>query len=410
MLDDPKALVDQINEGFTAFKAANEERLKGIDKRFDDVVTNEKLERVEASISDLTEAHDRLTETLAAKELGGENVSKEEKAYNDAFAKFFLTGDGEAEIRAAHKPGSNIRAAASVGVDTDGGYAAPIEWDRTVTDKLKEIGQMRRYASSQTVTGQGFKKLYNLRGTTSGWVGETAARPETNTSTMGEYAFSFGEIYANPSATQASLEDPEISIEDWLASEVELEFAYQEGLAFISGDGVNKPKGVLNYDATDEAALAANLRHPLGPVLETNTGVANGFNGDSLISIMVAHPEERSQGAEFYANRTTIGEVRKLKDGQGNYLWQPPFQAGQPASVLGVGIRELDGVEAISADGNIGMIYGNMAMAYRIFDRVGLQVLRDPYTNKPYVHFYTRKRVGGGLWNPEYIRYMRVGA
>ena len=408
---DAKALIAGINTAFEEFKGANDEKLKGIDAKFDDVVSSEKVERIEADLGMLVSNYEALQAKLSAAELGGsgEIESAEDMQYRSDFNSWFREGEKEADVKSALKSGK-ISAASSVGVNEDGGFAAPVEWDRSVTDKLLEVGQMRRHASSQPVTGQGFKKLYNMHGATSGWVGETAARPATDTPTLSEYEFSFGEIYANPSATQRSLEDPLLDIEAWLSSEVQLEFAVQEGTAFISGDGVNKPKGFLEYTAAKETALAASARHPLGPIVSKTSGVANGVNPDSFINLAYELPDERSQGAAYYASRSTHAVIRTMKDADGRYIWHAPYQEGQPALVNGRPIYELDGMQDSDTDGNIACAFGNMAMTYRIFDRRGVMILRDPYTNKPYVSFYTTKRVGGGLWNPEYMRYMTIGA
>lgn len=409
---DAKSLVEGINKAFEAFKEANEEKINGVDAKFDDVVTRDKFAKVESDLSELVSSYEAMQAKLAASELGANaegGMSAEDREYKSAFENWYRTGEGEAGVKSANRAGK-IYSATSVGSDPDGGFAAPVEWDRTITDKLVEIGQMRRYASSQVVTGQGFKKLYNLRGATSGWVGETSARTETNNSQLEEYSFSFGEMYANPAMTQRSLEDPLIDLAAWHASEVNTQFAVQEGIAFISGDGVDKPKGFLNYDATAEAALLPAQQHPLGPILEANSGVANGIDADTFIRLAYDLPEERSMGAAYYANRTTHSVIRTLKDADGRYIWHAPYQEGQPALVNGRPIYELDGMQDVDTDGNIAAAFGNMAMTYRIFDRMGVSVLRDPYTNKPYVHFYTTKRVGGGLWNPEYMRYLRIGA
>lgn len=410
--NDVSGVIASLNKDWQAFKEAQAEKDKELAKRFDDVVTTEKVQRIDASISDLTSSLDEINARLEQAALGGggqnDGLSDEERDYSAKFGDWFRTGDGESALKASARAGG-VRADYSVGSDPDGGFTAPVEWDRTITDKRVEVSPMRRFATVQTVTGQGFKKLYNIHGTTSGWVAETAARPKTDGSQLAEYAFSFGEIYAMPAATARILEDSEIDIATWLSGEVNLEFAVQEGVAFVAGDGVNKPKGLLRYDATTEAALPASQRHPLGPVAEVVTGAAAALTADGLIDLIYDLPEDRSQGAALYGNRKTHSVIRKMKDGDGNYLWQAPFQAGQPAMVLGQPINELSGLPDVAA-GAIPLVYGNLAEGYRIFDRVGMSILRDPYTNKPYVLFYTTKRVGGGLWNPEWLRYHRVGA
>lgn len=406
------ALIEKINTEFTSFKEAHAEQMTELKAGKDDPLTAEKLTKIDASMAESQAAIDKLNEQFAAMDTAGtraegDDRTPEEIEYSATFETFFRTGDGETDVRAAMNAGK-IRGATSVGSDEDGGFTAPIEWDRTITDQRVEISPMRKYASTQNVTGQGFKRLYNIHGTDAGWVGEEAARPETDTSNLKTYDYGFGEIYAMPAATQRILEDSEINLAEWMAGEVRLAFAKQEGTAFLTGDGVNKPTGVLQYTEALEAARAEARRHPLGHIKNTHSGAAGALTDLGLIDLVYDLPEDRSNGAAFYGNRKTHSEIRKMKDGQGNFLWQPPFQAGEPASVLGYPIRELAGMAHVEA-GNIALMFGNMAETYRIFDRVGVMVLRDPYTRKPFVLFYTRKRVGGGLWNPEFMRYHTVG-
>lgn len=408
---DIKAAIDGVNRAFEEFKAEHTKEIKDIKAGLGDVVQTEKVDRINEQLGVMSAAIDDLNVKMALGNVPGkegENETAEMKEYKADFNEWVRTGEGEGKIRSANKTG--VMASMSVGSNPDGGYTAPVEWDRQITDKLAIVSPMRRFASIQNVRGQGFKHLYNMHGAGSGWVGETDARPETATPQFAEYSFKFGEIYANPGVTQILLEDSEIDIAAYLAGEVDLQFAQQEGVAFLSGDGVNKPKGVLMYDATAEGALPAGEKHPLGPVLEVNTGDAAELTSDGLIDLVYAIPSERiTPSSAFYLNRKTHSVVRKMKDGQGNYLWQPPYQAGQPAQILGYAANELSGMPDVAAAA-IPVIFGDMAQGYRIFDRLGVQVLRDPYTKKPYVLFYTRKRVGGGLWNPEFIRYHRVAA
>lgn len=409
------ALVQQLNTAFDEFKATMTKR-----QTDNDVLLEEKETRLNAALDEIQAVLDRQNAELAQLKLGGggepgSRVSAEVRAHQEAWATYMRTGEGERELdQLGIARGDlqatiirNVNAAGSVGVPDKGGHLAPIEWDRTITDARVDIAPMRQYASQQTVAGQGFVKLYNLHGAGSGWVGETAARPETNSPDLKAYAFAFGEIYANPSATQQILDDAEIDFAAWLGSEVETEFASQEGTAFLSGNGVNKPRGLLTFDAATEGALAANLRHPLGPIQEVNTGHATLLTLDGLIDLQQDLPSNRSQGAGFYANRTTIGTIRKMKNTDGDLIWAASAAVGQPSTLLGSPCRELDGMPSVAANA-IPIFYGNMQMVYRIFDRKGIRVLRDPYTNKPYVLFYTTKRVGGGLWNPEWGRYHRV--
>lgn len=411
------ALVQSLNTAFDEFRETMNKRTSD-----QDVLLQEKEERLQTAMSDIQAALDAQQADLEQLKLGGtgepgSQASEEVRAHNAAWEAYMRTGDGERTldqlgIAAGGLQASitqNVKAAGSVGTDDKGGFLAPVEWDRTITDARTDITPMRLFASQQNVTGQGFIKLFNLHGTGSGWVGEEDARPETGTPTLKAYAYSFGEIYAMPSATQAILDDAEIDFAKWLNDETEAEFAIKEGEAFLSGDGVNKPRGILTYDAATEGALAPSAQHPLGPVSEVNSGNAAELTTDGLLDLQYDLPSNRSQGAEFFMNRKTMGAIRKFKDTNGNYIWQPSYASGQPSTLLGSPCRELDGMPDIAANA-IPVIYGNMPMLYRIFDRLGIRVLRDPYTAKPYVLFYTTKRVGGGLWNPEWGRYHKVAA
>ena len=236
----------------------------------------------------------------------------------------------------------------------------------------------------------------------SGWVGETAARPETTTPGLTTLQFDTGEIYANPAATQRMLDDAGFDLEAWLAAEVNGEFGIQENIAFLSGNGTNKPYGLLTY--VTGAANAA--RHPFGAIATTTTAAA-AATSDELLTLISTLPSERDSNSKWYLNRSTLFTWRKMKDGQGNYLWQPNYVAGQPATLAGYPVVEVAGMPSIATT-NVVALFGDMQMTYLVVDRLGTQVLRDPYTNKPYVMFYTTKRVGGGVQNPEYMKALKM--
>lgn len=390
---DIKALIEELNRDWSAFKATMAEKDKELAKRFDDVVTTEKLERINGSVSELQAAVDQANAKLAAMAVGAGGLPgvDNDPEYTDAFRAHFRKGD--------------VQAALNKGKSDEGGYLAPVEWDRTITDKLIEVSPMRQIATVQPISTAGFKKLYNLRGTASGWVGEAAARTETGTPSFGELTFTPGEIYANPAATQQMLDDAEVNLEQWLANEVETEFSYQEGLAFISGNGTNKPYGFLTF-VTGQANAAA---HPLGAIAKVDAASATALDADELLDLVYALPTAFTGNARWVMNRSTQGLVRKLKDGEGNYLWQPSYVAGQPATIAGYPVTEMPGMPDVEADA-LPIAFGDFQRGYLIVDRVGIRVLRDPYSNKPYVMFYTTKRVGGGVNNPETIKVLKMAA
>ncbi|ATP20805.1 phage major capsid protein [Sphingobium yanoikuyae] len=393
------ASIDDLNVAFEAFKTKHTEQLEEIKAGKTDVLTTESLEKINATLTELQTAVDEQAKINAAAKLGDGAIIGDIKADPEYTAAF------KAHMRKGERAPSDIQAAMSKGTDADGGYVAPVEWDRTITDKLKQISPIRQHARVITISTAGFKKLFNDRAVGSGWVGETASRPATSTPQFGSLDFTTGEIYANPAISQQLLDDSAIDLEAWLADEVQTEFARQEGIAFLSGDGTNKPHGILTY--VTGAANAA--RHPFGDIKSVATGQAAALSADGFLDLIYSLPAEFSANAKLFINRQSMLAVRKLKDGQGNYLWQPSYATGAPQTIAGEAVVDVPGMPGVGA-GAIVALYGDMDATYLVIDRVGVRVLRDPFTNKPFVHFYTTKRVGGGVHNPEPMRALRVAA
>ncbi len=386
--DVTKILAD-LQADWTAYKQTVAEKDQEISAKFDDVVTTEKLGRIDASVSELQAAVDKANAQIAALSMQSPGPdAKTDPEYSKAFAAHFKKGE--------------IQASLNKGADDEGGYLAPVEWDRTITDLLVEESPMRQIASTQSISRAGFTKLFNLRGTDSAWVAEAASRPETNTPTFGAMTITPGEIYASPAATQGMLDDAEVNLEQWMAMEVQTEFAKEEGLAFVTGNGVEKPNGFLTY-ATGAANASAN---PLGAIEVVDAASATAVTEDELLDLVYAVPSSYTSDARFVMNRTTMGTVRKLRDGDGRQLWQPSSQAGQPSSLLAYPLTELPDMPNM-ATGAMSIAFGNFRRGYLIVDRVGVRVLRDPYSSKPKVLFYTTKRVGGAVVDPQGLKILQ---
>lgn len=389
---DVKALIEGVNKAFADFKAEHNKQLEDVKKGQADALQALKVDRINADIEKLQAAVDDANLKIAAAQMnGGTGAGLKDKEYTEAFQ--------------AHMKKGEVQAALNKNAAPEGGYLAPTEWDRTITDRMVLVSPMRALCTVQPISTNGFSKLFNNRGTTSGWVGETDGRPQTSTPTFGSLTYNTGELYANPAATQQMLDDSAINLEVWLAGEVDTEFGLQEGVAFLTGNGTNKPSGLLTYITGGSNAAA----HPWGDIKTVKSGAAAALTADGLINLVHELPSEYTAGARAVMNRNTVREIRKLKDGQGNYLWQPSFQAGAPATLLGYGINEMPGMPDIVANSKP-IVFGDFKRGYLIVDRVGVRVLRDPYSNKPYVHFYTTKRVGGGLLNPDVLKALTVAA
>jgi HK97 family phage major capsid protein len=387
---DPKTLIAELNKAVAALRTSHDEQLKDIKKGFDDVVKAEQVDRINKTVSDLQAAVDATSAKLAAVEMnGGKGNRIVDAEYTSAFSGYMKKGD--------------VQASLNKGTAAEGGYVTPVEWDRTINDELKIISSVRQLMNVKTVGVHAASKLVNKHGLASGWVGETAARPETAGPQLATLPIAWGEIYANPSATQQILDDAEINLEAWLAAETELEFSYQEGAAVISGNGTNKPNGILTY-VTGGANAAA---HPSGAILATNSGHATQVTADALITLIHALPSAFTPRASFAMNRGTLGAIRLLKDTTGNYLWQPSYAGGQPSTLAGYPVVEVPDMPAIAASAKP-VLFGDFKRAYTIYDRAGIRVLRDPYTNKPYVMFYTTKRVGGVLDDPLAVKALNI--
>jgi len=343
-------------------------------------------------------AVDDLNKSIAALQVGAGGGSPS-RVDHSAFAKFLQTGMPQANMRESSDP--------------DGGWTVPEKIDDTIQYQLLEFSPLRRWASIVTL-GRGagtYSFLVNRRGASSGWVGETDARPQTDTPSLGKIMPAEGEIYANARITQWLLNDSKFNLDAFIRENILDEFAVQEGTAFVSGDGVNKPRGFLTHDtaATDDDT------RPFGTMQYVPTGVAADLNDvsnngvDALINLVYAvRPSYRAgPGVGWMMNSTTASKVRKLKDNDDRYLWQESTQAGQPPMLLGYPVAMEENMPTVSANA-FPIAFGNWRRGYRIVDRLGTRILRDPYTDKPFVHFYLTKRVGGGMADSNSIKLLKV--
>jgi HK97 family phage major capsid protein len=291
------------------------------------------------------------------------------------------------------------RKALSVGGDATGGYVVYADMSGQIVKKVDETSPMRAYASVQVISSDALEGLFDLQRAGAVWVGETAARTETSTPNLGKYRIPAHELSAKPKASQKLLDDAAIDMEAWLAGKVALEFALSENAAFVAGDGVEKPRGFLSY--------IGGTTLP-GTIERVKTGVNGGFaaapaGGDVLIDALYGLKGPYRANASWFMNRATTKAVRKLKDSDGSYLWAPGIAAGQPATVLGYAVAAFEDMPN-PATGSLSIAVGDMRAAYQIVDRLGVRILRDPFSAKPYVEFYTTKRVGGDVVNFEAIK------
>lgn len=283
----------------------------------------------------------------------------------------------------------------------------PVELEREIGRRLAAISPVRALATVREISASVYKKPFMITGPASGWIGETAERVQTTTPTLDALSFPAMELYAMPAATATLLDDAAVDIDEWIASEVELTFAMQEGTAFVAGDGSSKPKGFLSYDTVANASWAWGK---LGTVASGGAaGFAAAHPSDALVDLIYALKAGYRQNAAFVMNRKTQAAIRKFKDAGGGYLWQPPAQPGGRASLMTFPVVESEDMPDLAADA-LPVAFGDFRRGYLIVDRTGVRVLRDPYSAKPYVLFYTTKRVGGGVQDFDAIKLMTCSA
>ncbi len=361
------ALIEKSGQDYEAFRARYDKRQGEIEAAIDDA--NSKL---------------------AALQVGGAGG-----AYTSTGLKAAFT-----DVRDFMRAG--VRSELTGSTPSDGGYSVPKEVDAHIHDVLTSLSPMRRIARVVQTQTRDYHTLVGARGATTGWVGEEDTRAATASPQMHDIAPPSGEIYAYPSATNWVLEDASFNIETWLHDNVLTEIAIKEGEAFVDGDGSKKPRGFLQYTAADS--------HPLGQVETVVSGAAAGIKLDGLIDLVYSLPAPyRQAGATWVMNSKSAGEIRKIKDGNGNYIWQPALVAGQPDSILGFPVTIEEAMPDVDA-GALPVAFGAFGLGYLITDRTGMKVVRDNVTKPGWTKFYFYRRTGGAVTDANAIKVLRVAA
>ncbi|WP_395646068.1 phage major capsid protein [Terricaulis sp.] len=383
---------------FEEFKAANDARLKAIENKRGDVLLAEKVDRIDRALNEQKSLIERAALSGRRPGMSPDPAQSEHKsAWNAYLRRGDLAALAQFEAKALSVVGDPTPGGA------DGGYVAPPELDRMIETRLRQVSPMREIATVRTTGANVFKKPISVSQAGAGWVAETAARAQTASPTLALLEFPAAELYANLAATQTLLDDSFVNLEEWIASEVEEAFAGKERAAFVNGDGSDEPRGFLDYDMVAEAS------HVWGKIGYITTGADGGFGTtpvDKLIDLIYAPKTQFRQNARFTMNRKTVSAVRKLKDADDRYIWEPNDAGG--STLLGYPITEIEDMPDIATDA-FPIAFGDFARGYLIVDRAGVRVLRDPYSAKPYVLFYVTKRVGGGVQNFDAIKALKFG-
>lgn len=392
-----RAAMHEIMAAFESFKAANDERICALEAKRADTLLEEKVARIDAG---LNAAQARLDRTLA-------EARRPVLAHD---VRVPAPDERKSAWEGYMKSGRNLgleEKGLTEGTPSAGGYIVPPETERVVEQRLMQASPMREIASIVTISSGVYNKPVSISGVVAGWASETASRPESTEPVLSLLAFPAADLYASPAATQALLDDAFVNLDDWLAAECEDAFAAQETAAFVNGDGNSKPMGFLSYT---NVADASQTWGQIGYVATGNAGAfPDDAPADKLLELIYTPRTQFRAGGRFVMNRRTVSAVRKFKDGEGTYIWSPAGAPGQTSSLLGYPVTEVETMPDIAAN-SVSVAFGDFSKGYLIVDRAGLRVLRDPYSAKPYVLFYTTKRVGGGVQNFDAIKLLKFAA
>lgn len=410
--------IDDLGRTFEEFKDSQDESFKLAAKGIVDAMLEEKIDKMNEAMSSLQSdvtnfksADERVDEMeallnrlgMSGGGAGGSAVlTAEAQEYKDLFNRYLRKGGDDSPPEELAR-----KALLSTDNDPEQGWTVLPELDAEIARVQATFSAMRSVARVIPISSKQYEKLVNIGGGASGWVGEKASRTKTANSVLSKIIIEAMELYAMPAATQTLLDDSFVNIEMWLAEENGILFSEDEGSAFVVGDGVQKPRGFLDYDTI------ANASYTWGNIGFITTGANGGFNatnpGNSLIDTVYALRASYRVNGQWIMNGLTQAAVRKIRDDDKQFQWAPGLAAGQPATLLGYPVNEDENMPDIATN-SLSIAFGDWMRGYTIADRVGVRVLRDPYTDKPNVLFYTTKRVGGGVTNFEAIKLIKFAA
>jgi HK97 family phage major capsid protein len=404
-LQEIKGLVEKINPTLTELRSEID-GLKASQPK--DVVTEEKHSRmaedITAKMADLQAKQAKLEAAMNRPGAGDEKGLDAEldAKHRDAFRDYMAYGkaDGLKETR----EGIEIKAM-STDVNPDGGYLVRPELSQTIVTRIFETSPLRQVANVERTGSKSIDILIDDQEAGARWVGEGASGGQTDTPEIGQKVIAAHKIEADPRMTTEMIEDAYLDVEAWLSGKVADKFARTQNTAFVSGTGVGQPRGFLTYDAWASAGT-----YERNKIEQINMGSAAALNADGLIEVQNALKEAYQASAVWGMKRTTFGAALQLK-GNDNYFFSPVLMANGQATIqlLGKPVVFMDDMPAVAANA-LSIVYADFSMAYTIVDRVGLQVLRDPFTNKGFITYYTTQRVGGDVTSFDAIKIGKVAA
>ncbi len=389
--------VEALGSAWEQFKQVNDRRIDEIERKGNaDPLTIEQLNKINGALDGYKNRLEHMETAMVRPGLGGVaaqgGYSASASEHKEAFCSYLRKGT-EDDLAFLEKK------ALSVGSDPDGGYLVTQQMSGSIVEKVYETSPMRQLASVESISSDALEVLEETTEAVAGWsASETAAVADTDTPDFVKKVIAVHELFAQPKATQKLLDDASVDVEAWLSEKLVDVFSRKENAAFINGTGTGHPKGILTYPAGTSATQ----------IEQVNSGSAGNVTADSLIQLYYALKEEYAAHATFLMNRATVQQARLLKESTTDqYLWNPGLSAGAPDTLLGVPVMQAADMPAPTAS-SLSVALGDFSRAYQIVDRTGLRVLRDPYTEKPFVKFYSTKRVGGDVINTEAIKLLNL--
>lgn len=399
-----KTAVGDLAHAFEAFKEANDERLAAIERKSGDVLLEEKVSRIDRDMMRLQDHVSAFKTALKRPPHAKErSVAHEESEHKTAFLRY-LTKGADSDLAAVETK------AMSVISDPDGGYAVPTELSERIITRQYDSTPMRQLATVMSITSDAIEILRATDDADAQWVGELDSRDDTEPGTFGRVRIAAHELHAQPKATQKLLDDASLNVEEWIVNTIAGKFARKENAAFITGDGVSNPRGITTYST----AATADDSRAWGVFEHVATGASGAFASSDPADALITLQNKLRAGylpkAAWLMPRAVQAAIRKFKEATTDaYIWQPGLQAGQPANLLGFPVYLGEDMPAMAAN-SLSVAFGNFAEGYTIVDRIGLRILRDPYTAAPFVKFRCSKRIGGDVTNFEAVKFLKFAA
>lgn len=388
--------VSALGHAWEQFKQVNDNRLREIERKgHSDPLYEEHLGNISVAMDNYKKRLDQIETVYNRPLLGAENEefksSEKHSEYGKAFRNYLRKGM-DAGLEALQTK------ALSVGTDPDGGYLVTSTMSSKIVQAIFETSPMRQICAIETISTDALDLIDDHTALTAGWTAETSARTaDTATPLIAKRNIPTHELYAQPKATQKLVDDSAIDVEGWLAGKIADIFGRTQNTAFISGNGVGQPRGILTY------AAGTNW----GQIQQVNSGTSAQVTADALITLFYSLKDAYMRRASFLMNRSTVQQVRLLKTTTNQYLWQPSLVAGSPDTLMGVPVYMASDMPVAAAN-SLSVAVGDFQAAYQIVDRQGISILRDPFTEKPFIKFYATARVGGDVVNYEAIKLMKL--